>query len=146
MKDEEGGITRGNKVVPEPPVSPTAPPVAVQKCYDLVLYLLQRVEKFPRAQKFTVGDRLAEAAMDVLEDLVAAAYSRDKRELLERANLRLHRENGRCPFPLHRFAVPPGEAPHPGNQPISHHRGAPVTGMAAGDASSRGFHEDCIVI
>jgi len=84
-------MTRGNKVVPEPPASPTAPPVAVQKCYDLVLYLLRRVEKYPRAQKFTVGDRLAEAAMDVLEDLVAAAYSRDKRELLERANLRLHR-------------------------------------------------------
>jgi len=67
------------------------PPVAVQKCYDLVLYLLQRIEKFPRAHKFTVGDRLAAAVLDVLEDLVAAAYSRDKRELLGRANLRLHR-------------------------------------------------------
>ncbi len=72
-------------------VPPPAPPVAVQKCYDLVLYLLQRAEKFPRAHKFTVGDRLAEAAMDVLENLVAAAYSRDKTALLERANLRLHR-------------------------------------------------------
>ncbi len=69
----------------------TAPPVAVQKCYDLVLWMLQHVEKFPRSHRFTVGDRLASAALDVLEDLVAAAYSRDKRALLERANLKLHR-------------------------------------------------------
>jgi len=68
-----------------------APPVAVLKCYDLALYLMQRIEKFPRSHKFTLGDRLAAAVLDVLEDLVAAAYSRDKRALLERANLRLHR-------------------------------------------------------
>ncbi len=34
-------------------------PVAAQKCHDLLLYLLQRVECFPRSQRFTVGDRLA---------------------------------------------------------------------------------------
>jgi hypothetical protein len=66
-------------------------PVAVQKCYDLVLWLLQVIEKFPRSHRFTVGDRLATAALDVLEDLVTAAYSRSKREQLERANQRLHR-------------------------------------------------------
>lgn len=70
--------------------SPSAP-VTVQKCYDLVLDLMQRIEKFPRSQRFTIGDRLAEAALDVLEDLSVAAYSREKRRLLERANLRLHR-------------------------------------------------------
>ncbi len=73
------------------PGTPPRPPVAVQKWYDVVLYLLQRIETFPRNHKFTVGDRLAEAALDVLEDLVAAAYSHEKRALLERANLRLHR-------------------------------------------------------
>jgi hypothetical protein len=67
------------------------PALAVQRCYDLALDLLKRVEGFPRSQRFTVGDRLATAVLDVLEDLVAAAYSRRKRELLERANLRLHR-------------------------------------------------------
>jgi Carboxypeptidase regulatory-like domain len=35
---------------------PTHPAVAVQKCYDLVLWLLQRIEKFPRGHRFTVGD------------------------------------------------------------------------------------------
>jgi len=44
-------------------------PVVVQSCHDLVLHLLQRIEKLARAQIFTVGDRLAEAAMDVLEEL-----------------------------------------------------------------------------
>ncbi len=65
--------------------------MAVQKCYDLVLWLLQRIESFPRTHRFTVGDRLAAAALDVLENLLAAAYTREKRALLEAANLRLHR-------------------------------------------------------
>ncbi len=71
--------------------SSPAPPVAVQKCYDLLLYLLQRIEKFPRGQRFTVGDRLAGAAMEALENLVSAAYSKEKREFLDQANLALHR-------------------------------------------------------
>lgn len=67
------------------------PAVAVQKAYDLVLWLMQRIERFPRGYRFTVGDRLATAALELLENLVAAAYTRDKRALLEAANLRLHR-------------------------------------------------------
>lgn len=49
-----------------------APPVAVQKCYDLALYLMQHIEKFPRSHKFTLGDRLG-AALDVPENLMVAA-------------------------------------------------------------------------
>ena len=31
---------------------------AVPKLYDVIVWLLGRVEKFPRSQKFTLGDRI----------------------------------------------------------------------------------------
>jgi hypothetical protein len=42
--------------------------------------------EFPREHKFTVGDRLVEVALDVMESLVEAAYKRDKDALLARAS------------------------------------------------------------
>ncbi len=77
--------------VGEPETSRPRPAVAVQKCYDLVLWLMRHIERCPRSQRFTEGDRLAGAALDVLEAPVAAAYSRDKADVLERANLGLQR-------------------------------------------------------
>ena len=62
---------------------------AIQKCHDLLKDLLPRVEKFPRAHKFTLGDRIAAAGLDILTLLVEAAYVRDKAGLLNRANIRL---------------------------------------------------------
>ena len=31
---------------------------AVPKLYDVIMWLMGRVEKFPRSQKFTLGDRI----------------------------------------------------------------------------------------
>jgi len=63
-------------------------PIAVVKTYDLVLWLLPKVEKFTRSFRFTVGDRIANLALDLLLLLVEAAYSTDKADLLERASRR----------------------------------------------------------
>jgi hypothetical protein len=57
-------------------------PVAVGKAYDFVLWLLPKVEKFPKSHKFTVGERLSATALDVLMLLVEAAYSAKKDHLL----------------------------------------------------------------
>jgi hypothetical protein len=62
------------------------PAVIVTKSYDLVLWLLPRIERFPRAYRFTVGERLTNAALDLLLGLVEAAYSRDKRAPLANAS------------------------------------------------------------
>ena len=40
--------------------------------YRFVLWLVPTVEKFPRRQKFLLGDRLQATALDVLERLVEA--------------------------------------------------------------------------
>ena len=55
--------------------------------YRFVLWLVPTVEKFPRRQKFLLGDRLQATALDVLEHLVEATYTRDRRRHLQAANL-----------------------------------------------------------
>lgn len=49
------------------------------------------VEKFPRSQKFMLGDRIQGTALDVLEALIEATYTRDRRAHLARANLGLEK-------------------------------------------------------
>jgi hypothetical protein len=52
----------------------------------VVKWLLERVDSFPKNQRFVFGQRLADRAIDVLELLVEAAYSPRKADLLSRAN------------------------------------------------------------
>jgi hypothetical protein len=60
---------------------------AVEAHYQFVAWLLPTVEKFPRSHKFTVGDRIEATALDVLEALIEATYTRERREHLRAANL-----------------------------------------------------------
>ncbi len=54
-------------------------------------WLLPATEKFPKRARFTFADRINSLALDIVEDLVEARYSRDKQPLLGRINLRLER-------------------------------------------------------
>ena len=56
--------------------------VVVGKAYDFLLWLLPKVEKFPRSYRFSVGERMTEAGLDLLVSVTEAAYSRDKACLL----------------------------------------------------------------
>ena len=60
---------------------------ALESMYRFVLWLVPTVEKFPRRQKYLLGDRLQATALDVLERLVEATYTRDRRRHLDAANL-----------------------------------------------------------
>ena len=64
-------------------------PQAVQACHELLLWLIPQLDKFPRSRRFTLGERLEDGLIEVLELLVEAAYSRNKESQLRRANLRL---------------------------------------------------------
>lgn len=64
---------------------------AVTKLYDIILWLMPQVEKFPRDLKFTLGDRVISTLLDSLEMIVEAAYSRDKQHLLRKLNLQLEK-------------------------------------------------------
>jgi hypothetical protein len=63
----------------------------LEKAYRFVLWLVPTVEKFPRAQKFLLGDRIQSAALDVLEGLVEATYTRNRTPMLRTVNLKLEK-------------------------------------------------------
>jgi len=50
-------------------------PVVVGKAYGFALWLLPKVETFPRSYRFTIGERLSAQGLDVLLILTEAAYS-----------------------------------------------------------------------
>jgi hypothetical protein len=60
---------------------------AVESHYQFLKWLAFTIEKFPKTHKFTVGDRLYNTALDVLESLIEATYSRDRQQHLRHANL-----------------------------------------------------------
>jgi hypothetical protein len=64
-------------------------PKAVQDCQNLLIWLIPLLDDFPRNRRFTLGERLESGLLEILELLVEAAYARNKREVLKRANLRL---------------------------------------------------------
>ncbi|NWG75262.1 MAG: diversity-generating retroelement protein Avd [Rubrivivax sp.] len=68
---------------------PTGELPVLTAMYDLAKWLLMRVQAFPRSLRFTLGDRIAESAMDIHLALVEAAYSRDKKPHLRQANFEL---------------------------------------------------------
>lgn len=47
--------------------------------------------KFPRDQRFLLGDRIENMLLDILEDLIDATYTREKVNILRRVNLRLEK-------------------------------------------------------
>lgn len=61
--------------------------------YDLLLYTVPQLVKFPRSQKFVLADRLQNSLTDLLQLLIEAWYTRDerKRATLERANLEIEK-------------------------------------------------------
>ncbi len=63
-------------------------PILLVKCHETANWLLDRVDSFPKNQRFIFGTRLADRTLGVLELLVEAAYSprRRKAELLRQVN------------------------------------------------------------
>ena len=52
---------------------------------------MQRVEKYPRGYRFTLGDRTVALALDILERLIEAVYTKDRTPPLQAANLGLEK-------------------------------------------------------
>ena len=50
-------------------------------------WLIPTLDKLPRSQKFLLGDRMQGTALDVLERLIEATYSKAREQHLGEANL-----------------------------------------------------------
>ena len=60
-----------------------------QRWTEFLDWLLVVTDKFPKRARFTFSIRIANMAIDVLEKIMRAAYSRDKLELLREINLNI---------------------------------------------------------
>lgn len=83
----------------QPPYRPPARPSeaarrsgpALEAMYRFILWLVPTLEKFPRSQKFLLGDRIQATALDVQERLIEATYTRARESALNAANLGLEK-------------------------------------------------------
>jgi len=56
---------------------------------EFLKWLLHTTEKFPKKTRFTFVSRIDNLALDVLERIIEARYSKDRDGILNRANLQL---------------------------------------------------------
>jgi hypothetical protein len=61
----------------------------IQKTYDLIKWYVPILNKFPKAHKFTLANRLIERLYDFLEGLIKARYSQSKLTQLQDLNTQL---------------------------------------------------------
>ena len=72
--------------------------VVITKTYNLILWSCHHTGKFPRNHCFVLGERIERNLYDLLETLRRAKYSKQRQELLEKANLMLEiLRIGDCP-------------------------------------------------
>jgi hypothetical protein len=60
-----------------------------QKTYDLTLWYLPILNKWPRDHRFLLGDRIGNGLYGLLEELVICRYEKEKLERLQKLNGRL---------------------------------------------------------
>ncbi|MDJ0805856.1 MAG: diversity-generating retroelement protein Avd [Gammaproteobacteria bacterium] len=61
-------------------------PKAVEDTRELLLWMIPQLDKLPRKRRFTLGEKLENRLLTILESLVTAAYTSDKRSYLTLAN------------------------------------------------------------
>jgi hypothetical protein len=64
---------------------------ALEKIYQFMLWLVPTVDKMPRSQKFTLGDRIQNTALDALDNLIEATYTKSAEAQLRQVNLDLEK-------------------------------------------------------
>jgi len=64
---------------------------ALEAHQRFLTWLIPTLEKLPRSQRFLLGDRIETTALDVLERLIEATYSRERAGLLRAASLGLEK-------------------------------------------------------
>ena len=59
--------------------------------YDFSKWLLDKTEKFPKKVRFSFSNRIDNLALDIIEGIIEARYSRNKKEMLRRIDLNLEK-------------------------------------------------------
>ncbi|MFH0831863.1 MAG: diversity-generating retroelement protein Avd [archaeon] len=62
-----------------------------QKTYDLMQYLYPLVNKFPKSQRFVIGQRIENSALGILEGIIEANQSINKEGALKKTSVELEK-------------------------------------------------------
>jgi hypothetical protein len=62
---------------------------SVDDCHQLLLWIIPLLTQFPRSHRFTLGTRVEEYLLDVLENLLKATWQANKKQHLAQANIHL---------------------------------------------------------
>ena len=60
-----------------------------EKTYQLILWLYPTVNKFPKSQRFVLGQQIENAILDILTGIMVANAARDKTPVLSRVSMTL---------------------------------------------------------
>ena len=60
-----------------------------EKTYDLILWLYPTINKFPKSQRFVLGQQIENAALELLEGIIEANSERNKAFYLKRLSTKL---------------------------------------------------------
>jgi hypothetical protein len=63
----------------------------LEEHFRFLLWLIPTLNRFPKSQRFLLGDRIQALGQEVLEALIEANYSRERRAHLAKANLALEK-------------------------------------------------------
>lgn len=66
-------------------------PQLLEHWYRTTDWLLDKCDRFPKQTRFTIAGRIATLAIETLELLTEATYSKEKRALLTRVNLQFEK-------------------------------------------------------
>ena len=61
----------------------------VEKHYKLILWMLPKMANFPKDQRFLLADRIERLLLDILELLIVAVFTKEKKAILIKVNLKL---------------------------------------------------------
>lgn len=61
----------------------------VEKHYRMILWMLPKIANFPKDQRFLLADRIEVLLLDILQLLIEAVYTKEKRSILAQVNLKL---------------------------------------------------------
>lgn len=64
---------------------------ALTKTYDLLLWIIPQLEKFPKSQRYLLGDRIETMILDLMDLIIQAIYTKNKTILLKEANLKIEK-------------------------------------------------------
>ena len=63
--------------------------IIYQKTYDFLLWLYPVVNKFPKSQRFVLGQRIENKTFDLIHSIIIANVDRDKSATLKQASIEL---------------------------------------------------------